>query len=506
MLGQVLSASDRLFLRNFGLAAAFVYLAAAIFSVGYHHPDEHFQILEYVALKIGSADAGNMAWEYHYSMRSWLQPSLLYGLTRWLQWLGFEKPFQWAFAYRLVSGALSFTAIWIFVATCRQWFRSSWSWRFAVLLAFFFWCVPYLAVRTSSEAWSSAFLLLGISACIGFGKEKEVWGFLWAGLLWGLAFEFRFQSAVAVTGAVAYFLVIQKNPRVLYLLPGIVFALFLGLIVDRWGYGRWEVTAWNYFYQNLWVGKVSGFGVSPWWSYPKILAIKVGPPLSLLLIAGSVWAWLRLPRNVLTWMTVPFFVVHSAIGHKEARFLIPILIPVLMEIGLLADQKLTAPLGRLVRLTGGILFALNGILLVASLVKPADVKSDFYSHVSRKLGRPVVIFYKGTHPYGPVSRHKFFWFDGLSFVSIDGPSEFLRAVERDGHAYLFWRADILGPEYRPEGVECELEHATVPSWLYRFDFNGWLRRTPRYNLFLCRKAPLGAASGGLSNQARQKKL
>ncbi|MCB0404184.1 MAG: hypothetical protein KDD51_05315 [Bdellovibrionales bacterium] len=506
MLGLALSASDRSFLKAVSIVAAVVYFAAAFFSVGYHHPDEHFQILEYVALKLGSADPDNMAWEYHRGMRSWLQPGVLYVLTRGLQRMGFNQPPQWAFVYRLVSGCFSWLAAYSVAGTSRFWFRREPFWRATVLALFFFWCLPYLAVRTSSEAWSTAFLLFGLSACIGAGDPaKRVRGFLMAGLFWGLAFEFRFQTAVAVAGAVAYYLGVQRNARVLFVFPGVVVAICFGVIVDRWGYGYWELSAWQYFYQNLMVGKIAEFGVSPWWAYAKILWVKAGPPLSLILVLGGAWAWVRFPFHLLTWMTLPFFLVHSAIGHKEARFLIPILIPVLLQIGLLADVRMK-PLRRSGRIVCGMLLGLNGLLLVGSLVKPADVKSDFYSHVAQKLGQRVVIYYEGTHPYGPVSRHKFFWFEGLSFVRLEAAEQFIGKVGDKETAYLFWREDTLPDLFSRAGVECELEHATVPRWLYRFDFNRWLERTPRYNLFVCRKASLGAGLGGGSGKVRQKKL
>ncbi|MEZ4751663.1 MAG: glycosyltransferase family 39 protein [Bdellovibrionota bacterium] len=505
VLGQVLSVSDRQYLKKTATVAAVVYFLAAVFSVGYHHPDEHFQILEYVALKLGSADVPNMAWEYHHGMRSWLQPSLLYAVTRVLQGMGLNEPPQWAFVYRLLSGVLSLAAIACFAQKSRPWFQRSEVWRATVLAVFFFWCVPYLAVRTSSETWSSAFLLFGISACLRSPTENQIRGFLWAGLFWGFAFQFRFQAAVAVAGAVAYFLILQRNPRVFLIFPGVILTLLIGIVVDRWGYGYWGVSAWEYFYQNLWVGKVAEFGTSPWWAYPKLLAVKAGPPLSWVLMLGTFWAWFRFPFHLLTWMSVPFFLVHSAIGHKEARFLIPILVPALMQVGLLVDS-LERSVGRAGKLGLQVLFALNGLLLLASLLKPADVKSDFYSHVARKVGEEVTLYYKDSHPYGPVSRHKFFWFEGLHFVHFDRPEEFLEAVDKEKSAYLFWREDVLPEAFQAPGVQCELEHATVPPWLYPFDFNGWLRRTPRYNLFLCRKAPLGAASGGVYNQTRQKKL
>jgi len=49
---------------QYRLLAALAFFIAALFSVGYHHFDEHFQIMEFAGLKLGlnqeSAMPGNM--------------------------------------------------------------------------------------------------------------------------------------------------------------------------------------------------------------------------------------------------------------------------------------------------------------------------------------------------------------------------------------------------------------------------------------------------------------
>jgi phosphatidylinositol glycan class B len=40
-----------------------VYVITAIFSNGYHHPDEHYQIVEFTGLKAGWNTGWNLTWE-----------------------------------------------------------------------------------------------------------------------------------------------------------------------------------------------------------------------------------------------------------------------------------------------------------------------------------------------------------------------------------------------------------------------------------------------------------
>jgi len=43
--------------------------------------------------------------------------------------------------------------------------------------------------------------------------------------------------------------------------------------------------------------------------------------------AAMLVTWVRYPRHILTWTTLPFFIFHSLVGHKELRYLFPIVLP-----------------------------------------------------------------------------------------------------------------------------------------------------------------------------------
>ncbi|MBU6376319.1 MAG: hypothetical protein KGQ59_10015, partial [Bdellovibrionales bacterium] len=52
-----------------------IHLLAAWFSVGHHHPDEHFQILELAWYRSGLAHSSEaVAWEFSSQIRSGLAP------------------------------------------------------------------------------------------------------------------------------------------------------------------------------------------------------------------------------------------------------------------------------------------------------------------------------------------------------------------------------------------------------------------------------------------------
>lgn len=110
-----------------------------------------------------------------------------------------------------------------------------------------------------------------------------------------------------------------------------------GAVILTFGLIDWAT--WDYpfqsfylnFYVNIVKGKAAWFGVSPWYEYVVSLAL--------------VWKWAAIPLLVLAygtfrkWPILPLtaatiFVVHSAIGHKEYRFLVPFLVIVVMAAGI----------------------------------------------------------------------------------------------------------------------------------------------------------------------------
>ena len=91
---------------------------------------------------------------------------------------------------------------------------------------------------------------------------------LLSGFLMGLAFHSRYQCGLMIAGYFAWLLVYRRELNIIAkLIIGLCLGLFLGILADRWGWGDWHFTAWNYLRIQLLDGKVNEFGVSPWWHY-----------------------------------------------------------------------------------------------------------------------------------------------------------------------------------------------------------------------------------------------
>ncbi|HEY3500150.1 MAG TPA: hypothetical protein VGK73_35915, partial [Polyangiaceae bacterium] len=158
----------------------------------------------------------------------------------------------------------------------------------------------------------------------------------------GLSFLARYQSAALVAGCCVWFFVFGRARRALVLGVGggLVLAMAFGVVLDRWGYGHWVYSPWNYLRSNLIDGVAASFGRSPVWGFVTLFATKLWPPFGLLWFAVFVLAAWQLPRHLLTWTVLSFVLMHHAIAHKEPRFLFPTLALSTVLAGLLVERGL----------------------------------------------------------------------------------------------------------------------------------------------------------------------
>lgn len=309
---------------HFVVGALSIWLAVR-YSVGFPYPDEHFQVAEFAGYKLGVVPSSSLAWEFSARIRSWLQPAFLTFLG-WFSSIAFKiEPAQMGVVFRLGSGLLCYAALAIFVKSLGKLHLTPSSLRLAQWASFVFCFIPYLAVRTSSEVFSSCWMLLALAMVWLVDERKKVW-FGIIGVIWGLAFLARFQSGFMFGGYFLWLAFIQKKgAKALSLVAaGFVAANLCGVLLDFWGYDVLTSSAWNYFRINILESKAASFGVDPFWSYIPLTLKELPNPLGALTLLTWVACWVLYPRHLLTWISLAFFLGHSAVGHKEARFLYPL--------------------------------------------------------------------------------------------------------------------------------------------------------------------------------------
>ncbi len=464
-----------------------VYALTAWFSAGYHHPDEHFQLLEFANYKLGNTSAADMPWELGAQIRPALQPTLAMGWMWLCGRLGIDIFWQ-AFALRLLGAMLSF---YLYVSLIRQTerdFERPQTGKILLGAAIFLWYMPYISVRFSSESWSAICLLA--ATLLLLRRRSEVAGPLaMAGFLMGLAFVFRFQSAFAAGGLVAW-LFFQQRVRWTALIPlaaGGLSAVALGFAVDTWFYGAPVFTPWRYFEANIVHGKAAEFGVSPWWFYIPDFLVKAIPPVSIVLLFLLVAGIRRQPRHIFTWLFLPFLLVHMAVGHKEIRFLFPVAFPALFLMAqgweVWADRIRA---WRFYRGARNFLLTVNGIMLLFASLKPAHDfvgTHRFLYHYAQKMGT-TTLYAEAPGPYHTGT---------LRFSYYEAPGQTLCLTEnfaalRDSTGFIPKPGDLifhkkLSPPPHFEGLPLRRIHAGFPDWILRYNFNDWQSRTPMWSVY-----------------------
>jgi hypothetical protein len=99
----------------------------------------------------------------------------------------------------------------------------------------------------------------------------------------------------------------------------------------------------DYFRINLLENKTADYGTDPFFAYFYLIPANVFAPIALVLLASLLILWIRKPKHVLVWITLPFFVFHCLVGHKEIRFIFPLIPAAILSLNLIFIQN-----GRLV--------------------------------------------------------------------------------------------------------------------------------------------------------------
>lgn len=469
-------------------------VAAALLSDSVFQVDEHFQVVEFTGLKLGVTPASALPWEHAARIRSWMQPGAYAWLGRGLEAAGVTDPFALLRAFRLASGLLSWSALAALVLAVRAWIPSARWRRVACLSLTLPYFVPYLAARLSSESGATTFVVLALAALlplaaapggIPFGSPSL--GRLGAaGAALGFAFEMRYQAGLVAVGLLLWVLVHDRNRwRTLgALLGGMAFPLALGLAVDAWGYGSFQVVPWRYLSVNLLEGKAASFGTSPLPAYLWFLA-GLFPPFGLALLLGLLLFWWRFPRHPLTWATLPFVAVHSLIGHKEIRFLFPILpAAVICVILLLAapppDRRWERWVSRAMGFLwlGRVTWVLDAVALLAICLLPSTDNLELQRFFHRHAAEPV----RWVALTDPRSFHgaavPFLWPRPMPPVEVVADAAGLEVALAGGPGPVL----VTAKHPLPPGAEALLARrgtrvfTSLPPWLARVNAFHWLDR------------------------------
>lgn len=413
------------------LIAIIWYTVTAWFSSGYLHPDEHYQIIEFAGYINGWNNSSELMWEFESQIRSSIQPFLCALFLKIWKWINIDNPFHQGFLLRLITGLFSVFCIRFFVNSCNKFVPQKF-WKTFVVMSFFLWFLPFINVRFSSETWSGLFLLLGVGTIL-----RGVKNYFLLGLILGFSFLFRFQAGIIIATIFLWFLI--KNSvtvkQVSRLCFGFLAILFLGIFLDFLFYNNWTFTGWNYFYMAFLDINYLDFGVSPFYFYFKEVYRKAFTPFGVLIIASFIYALVKKRNHIVTWVIFVFVLIHSAIPHKEFRFLFPIInfLPLLIIwfVTRLSALDFTLIKFSLFRAVLFVFFVMNlTSLTVASTIAPSTGLIETANQIHNlKSKKEVNFFYtKAINPYTPYGMKANFYsarFVKMEEVFVDSTYSFL---------------------------------------------------------------------------------
>lgn len=457
-------------------------MITAIFSVGNHHPDEHFQILEFAGYKLGLANDVDLAWEFHFRMRPTIQPAMVVVVYRFFALFGLTDTFFIAMVMRLLSAALSFYSIWLVVNLYMDRFKTKRMQTWFVALSFLIWIALYNNVRFSSENWSANLFMIGFVLLMKRPNPK-LGKYILAGVLFGLSFVIRYQMAFMVLGFGVWLWLQRKDPfgKLLVMTAAFLSMFGLGIVIDRWFYGEWVITTWNYLEKNIIEGRASGFGESPWYYYITQTIMDAVPPFSLMYVVPFLWLMYKRPKSVITWTIIPFLAIHFLISHKETRFMFSLLgfMPVVIMFFLewvferYGDDLLER--NKWALWYKKLFWFVNSVLVVVVMFRPANNESWQLFATYHHIKGPAIIYYGATSPLGDELEWKFFNKSGIELV----PYELVDTILPEPNRQVFLGTYDLEmvKKYKDKG---SFIYRSYPEFLRNFNINGWIERTAWY--------------------------
>lgn len=452
------------------MLALLVHGVAAWFSVGWHHPDEHYQLIEFTYSITGEKNASTLPMEFAAEMRPSIQVWLTYTILKCAGFLQLTNPFMLAFLLRL------FTAVLCIVSSLQLQralsFTHAHLQRTHLILLLFGWCLVYMHVRFSSETWSAALFVLGISMLL---MKKQ--GF-WTGLILGLSFAFRFQMGFALVGVGVYLLLQRTSAKyLLWLCAGGLLSIGFATWLDSVFYGNLVFTPYTYFYQNI-VNKVAaGFGVSPWYWYFSQSVEQLIPPFSLMVVAGFVLLLLQPAYRLIGFAALFFVLGHSAVGHKELRFIFPMLffapLAAIIVWQWVYERLNKATYKKLWNGMARLFVPVNAVALLIILFKPAHELAHVYKF-TYQLPAGSTLYYTRHNPFMSGSNEATFY--KKKDLTVLPFTEYKPAI----NSYVITEEPLVPsiPNAKPL-----LVYTSIPDWLYAFNFNNWIGRSNQYMIY-----------------------
>jgi len=313
-------------LRLILIGAFCVRLIAAIFSQGYGMHDDHFLVLEASQSWVDGTDYNNWLPKSQVNPKpeghSFFYVGAHYIVLSGFDAVGIDNPKTKALLIRILHALLSLVVVAFGYKLAERFGGRKAAIQVGLALSFL-WFMPLLSIRNFVEVACIPFLVMGIWFAYTAMEDNRSWTrYLLAGLIIGLAFSVRFQTATFIGGVGLAILLRKKFWESIVFGLGVLLSIFLIQgVVDMFIWGRPFAELWEYFLYN--VAHKSEYGNNNPMMYTSIIIGVMLPPLGWLWLAGFFRSWKKTLIVVLP--TLLFLIFHSYFPNKQERFIFPIL-------------------------------------------------------------------------------------------------------------------------------------------------------------------------------------
>jgi len=266
---------------------------------------------------------------------------------------------------------------------------------------------------------------------------------------------------------------------ILVLIVSAAVAIAFCMYLDYRFYGEFVFTPVNYYIANIIENKAANWGTDPWWSYFRYFTLSAVPPISILLLVFFFIGVYKGHKSIFTWCIIPFIIGHSIIGHKELRFLFPMVFCFIYITAIGIEYSLNRIKYKgILRFTSVFLIVVNCVLLSFMMIAPAKEEVRCYKFLyDYSSGKEIVLLCSRKDIYDLAElRVNFYKSPTVKCIVLKDDNEVSDYLKTNNFDSIFVLERTFSINKSYSGYESKTIYSSYPAWITHLNFNNWLSR------------------------------